>query len=458
MPIIPSEDYYDPITDSIVKGVAGKGPQPTGAQKRELRNLNARQAQYEAANPPVVEPPKKEDVVSSPDEGLTFAQAKTKLEKLTNSPEQLDLVNNFVLNNPDLFDKETVDDAKAIVGIPKNVSLVSYEDTASMGGMMVVGSPEALAAGAAAEKAATTYIKDQALNRMRQDVDTAARLDAFKMIEDWLTGLGFERDMIDLVNKYMTGFTDESGNTVMVGPEEAKLLMKQTDSWKKRFSGNELLRKAGKNVLDTATYLDLERQYAEIFNAYGQGRFSNREEFGQLIGNTIAPTELQGRLKLAVNRVTNADPQVLKTMRDFYPGITDSDIVAYFLKPDQVLPELEAKVTTAEIGAAAIGQGTEYRIARERAAELQQLGVTGEEAKVGYQKVATVLPESKKLSDIYGEAKIDYTQKAAEEEFLLGSASAARKRRQLKLLEEAQFSGGPGVSSAASSLGKSISI
>ena len=46
--------------------------------------------------------------IASPDEGLTFAQAKTKLEQLTNSPEQITLVNNFVANNPDLFDKETV--------------------------------------------------------------------------------------------------------------------------------------------------------------------------------------------------------------------------------------------------------------------------------------------------------------------------------------------------------------
>ena len=451
---------YDPTQQKVVEVSQAKvvtGVYATAQQARA--NIGKAKPEYLAVEDmpeakPVVKP--EETALKSPDEGLSFAAAKTKLERLTNSPEQINLVNNFVVNNPDLFDEETVSSAKEAISIPSNVSLVSYTDTPSMSGMMTVGSKEALAAGTASETAAAAYAKDQALNRMREDVDNAARLDAFKMVEDWLTGLGFEQEMIDLVNKYMTGFTDESGNTVMVGPEEAKLLLKQSDSWKKRFAGNEMLRKAGKNVLDTATYLELEKNYADVFNAYGLNRFASREEFAQLIGNSIAKTELQDRLNLAVKRVANADPAVLKTLRDFYPNITDTDIVAYFLKPDQVLPDLERKVTTAEIGAAAVGQGKEYAITRQRAAELAGLGVDQQAALTGYQKVATVLPETKTLSDIYGEAKIDYTQQAAEEEFLLGSASAARKRRQLKLLEEAKFSGDTGVSSQANSLSTAV--
>jgi hypothetical protein len=394
--------------------------------------------------------------VASPDEGLTFAQAKTKLEQLTNSPEQITLVNNFVANNPDLFDKETVDAAKESLGIPSDVSLVSYKELPAVSDYLKVGSQEALTAGAASEAAAATYARDMALGRLREDVENAGRVDAFKLIEDTLLSYGFGQDMIDLLNKYLTGFTDESGNTVMLGPEEAKLLLKQSEPWKKRFAGNEMLRKAGKNVLDTATYLDLERAYADAFNAYGMNRFSTRDEFAQLIGNSIAAPELKNRLDLAVNRVSNADPSILKTLRDFYPNITDSDIVAYFLKPDQVLPDLERKVTTAEIGAAAVGQGKEYAITRQRAAELAAFGIDRQAALAGYEKVGTVLPESKKLSDIYGEAQIDYTQRAAEEEFLQGSASAARKRRQLAQLETAKFSGSSGVSSQAQSLGSAV--
>jgi hypothetical protein len=56
-----------------------------------------------------------------------------------------------------------------------------------------------------------------------------------------------------------------------------------------------------------------------------------------------------------------------------------------------------------------------------------------------------MVPEGTKLSDIYNEAKIDYTQSTAEEEVFKGSASAERKRKQLKQLEEASFSGKSGV-------------
>ena len=396
------------------------------------------------------------DVIASPDEGLSFAAAKTKLEKLVNSPEQINLVNNFVVNNPDLFDTETVDDAKTSLSIPRDVSLVSYEDKPTMGGMLPVDSEAALAAGKAAETAATAYARQQAIDALRSDAENAARVDAFKLIEDTLRANGFGQDMIDQLNKYLTGFTDENGNTVMVGPEEAMLLLKQTDAWKSRFYGNELLRKANKNILDTRTYLELEQNYAEAFQAYGLNRFSNRDEFAQLIGNSINIPELKSRLDLAVKRVANADPNIIKTLREFYPSITDSDIVAYFLKPDQVLPDLESKVTTAEIGAAALGQGAEYRITKARAAELATLGIDQQAALTGYQKVATVMPDTTKLAKIYNEADVKYTQQQAEEEFLLGKATAASQRRKLKMLEEASFSGQSGLGQGALGVAKSF--
>lgn len=270
--------------------------------------------------------------------------------------------------------------------------------------------------------------------------------DAFALLEDTFRRYGLE-SLVPKIREYMTQ---------NMGPNQATLLLKQTPEYQARFSGNEARRKAGKNVYDEGTYLALENRYRELMSAYGQDKYATQAEFSNLIANDVAPTELNERLDIAVNQVKNADPNILANLKLFYPSISDTDLVGYFLKPDQALVDLQQKVTASEIGAAAQEQKL-APLTTARMLELQGLGITQEAARTGFQKVATVLPESKKLSDIYGEAKIDYTQRTAEEEMLQGTASAARKRRQLQQLETAAFSGSSGTDIAqGSSLGKSL--
>ena len=59
-------------------------------------------------------------------------------------------------------------------------------------------------------------------------------------------------------------------------------------------------------------------------------------------------------------------------------------------------------------------------------------------------------------SKIYNEADIKYTQQQAEEEFLLGKSTAASQRRKLKMLEEASWSGQPGLGQGALGVAKSF--
>lgn len=279
-----------------------------------------------------------------------------------------------------------------------------------------------------------------------KDVADAANKDAFALLESIFRSYGLE-SLVPKIKEYMTQ---------NIGPNQATLLLKQTPEYLARFSGNEARRKAGKNAYDEDTYLKLENRYRELFSAYGQDKYASQTEFSDLIANDVAPTELNDRLDLAVNSVKNADPNILATLKEFYPAITDADLVGYFLKPDQALTDLQQKVTASQIGAAAMEQKLSP-LDRARMLQLQGLGVTQETARTGFQKVATVLPESKKLSDIYGEAKIDYTQRVAEEEFLQGTASAARKRKQLQQLESAAFSGSAGTDTTqGSSLAKSV--
>jgi hypothetical protein len=173
--------------------------------------------------------------------------------------------------------------------------------------------------------------------------------------------------------------------------------------------------------------------------AYGVQALGTRDQFATLIGNDVSATELNKRLNLAVDSVKNSDHEILKQLKTYYPSITDADLVTYFLKPTDALPDLEKKVATSEISAAAVGQG--FAADMTGAAELQALGVTREKALTGYQDLKTVLPLSEKLSTIYGEAGIKYDRATGEAEFLKNSADATEKRRQLKSMERASFTG-----------------
>jgi hypothetical protein len=297
------------------------------------------------------------------------------------------------------------------------------------------------------------------------DQQNAARVDAFKLLQDTFTAyglidpkLGANDPFLVTLTNLMKGYTDPvTGKITQVGPNEAALLLKQTDAYKNRFKGNQDRLAAGLNVLTEGEYIAMENQYANLFTQYGVSNFANRTEFASLIGKDISNVELNSRLDLAVNQVANASPDIKAQLRAYYPGITDADLTAYFLKPEETLPMLQQKVTSAQIGAAATEQGLAAPTLT-RAEELAKLGVDQTGARTGYAKVAAVLPETSKLSQIYGETGIKYGQNQAEQEFLQNNQDVARQRRQLAQLEQGSFSGRSGIAGASVSAGYSGSL
>ena len=277
--------------------------------------------------------------------------------------------------------------------------------------------------------------------------DMANKRDAFALIQDTMKSFGFTDSEI----AQLTAFAETQIMDVNIGPNQGILNMKALGVYQARFSGNQTRLKAGKNALSEADYLAQENAYGEYMKAYGVQSLATRDQFATLIGNDISGTELNKRLSLAVDRVKNSDPEILKQLKTYYPTITDADLVTYFLKPADALPDLEKKVATSEISAAAVGQG--FASDMTGAAELQALGVTRDKALTGYQDIKTVLPLSEKLSAIYGEAGIKYDRAAGEAEFLTNNADAAEKRRRLKALERGSFSAQTGVE-RGTSLGK----
>jgi len=239
-----------------------------------------------------------------------------------------------------------------------------------------------------------------------------------------------------------------------MGPETVTAEMRQQDFYKTRFAGNATRVTNGLNALPEGTYVALENDFSKTMTQYGVKNLATKSQFANLIGNDVSNTELGYRLDLAVNQVQNADPTVLSTLKQFYPSIGTSDLVSYFLAPAETLPALQRQVQTADIGAAAINQG--LTASQTSAAALAAYGITQDQARTGYAKVAAALPATSKLANIYGETGIKYDQTAAESEFFKDNASVARQRQQLAQLENANFSGRSGLSPNVDALKQSL--
>ena len=189
------------------------------------------------------------------------------------------------------------------------------------------------------------------------------------------------------------------------------------------------------------------RAYGMPASYYEKGDMGIQPGFEKFIAGDVSAAELEDRIQTAQNRVFYANPEVTQALRQFYPGISNGDILAYALDPETALPELKRKVTAAEIGAGAIAAGLSTDL--QRANELASYGITKEQARQGFQTVADVAPRGSQLAQFYGQSP--YTQATAEAEVFgtAGSTEAAKQRKKLTQLEQASFSGSAGITGGA---------
>lgn len=282
---------------------------------------------------------------------------------------------------------------------------------------------------------------------VKKEVDKNTR-DAYALLEEAFKLYGLE-SLIPVIRGYM----EED-----LGVEQAKLRLRTEKAYKDRFKGNELRVAKGLNVLGEAEYLELENDYSETLRSYGLSdyfgiasdavsRLSRQQKMADVIGNDISAAEFKDRISTVVTRVNLADTNTKTALRTLY-NITDTDLVKYFLNPEEGSAQLKQKVTAAEISGASMTQGL-GQTSLGTAEELARLGIDKAEALAGYSKIAGYLPTSEKLSAIYKVEGINYDKATAEEEEFKGLASAKRKRQRLIERETAAFSGSSGTSSVS---------
>jgi hypothetical protein len=282
------------------------------------------------------------------------------------------------------------------------------------------------------------------LNKMSQEEKTAERLSAYNILrmEFEQYGLG---SLVTDIRDLLVNDTPTS---------EFGLRLRGTDAYKTRFKANESRIAAGLSALSPAEYVALEDQYQNIMRNYGlPASYYTKDTTGKQVGfekfiaGDVSATELEDRISTAQKRVINANPEVSRALKQFYPDITNGDILAYTLDPTQGLESIKRKVTAAEIGGAAIQSGLTTGMAR--AEQLAGYGVDKAQATQGYSAIGSGLQRGSQLASIYGESP--YTQATAEEEVfkLSGQTEAERQRKKITGLEKAAFGGQTGITSGA---------
>jgi hypothetical protein len=239
-----------------------------------------------------------------------------------------------------------------------------------------------------------------------------------------------------------------------VSPSQFSLELQNTKAYQNRFAANKERIAKGLSALSPAEYIGLEDQYQNVMRNYGlpasyytKDATGKQAGFEKFLAGDVSASELEDRIGTAQKRVINANPEVTTALKQFYPDITNADILAYTLDPAQGLESIKRKVTAAEIGGAALQSGLTTNIAR--AEELQKYGVDKAAATAGYSAIGDGLQRGSELAAIYKESP--YTQATAESEvFKLSGQQEARKQRQkITGLEKATFGGQTGITSGA---------
>jgi len=287
------------------------------------------------------------------------------------------------------------------------------------------------------------YTKEY-LAKLTEDEKTVERQSAFNILkmEFQQYGLG---SLVDSISDLLTDGTP---------PSEFALRLRNTPQYKDRFKANEIRISKGLAALSPAEYVGLEDQYQNVMRNYDlpesyytKDKTGRQLGFEQLLANDVSARELEDRVVTAKDRVINANPEVSKALKQFYPDITNGDILAYALDPKNALKSIQSKVTSAEIGGAAmqVGLGTSLT----RAEELQKYGVDKASAVEGYSAIGGGLQRGSELASIYQQDP--YTQATAESEVfkLTGQDKARKQRQKVTGLEKAAFGGQSGVTSAA---------
>lgn len=271
--------------------------------------------------------------------------------------------------------------------------------------------------------------------------DTTMSQDSREIFRDYLKNFGFEDNQINALLPQIQTWSSQSFTPQQISND----LLPTTTQFKERFSANAARVKAGLPALSPSQYLATEESYKQVMSSYGlpTAFAQNNQMIQKFLEADVSPGEVQQRIKNAADVVNSSDPMYKDALSQMY-GLTQGDMIAHLLDPEQMAPIVARKAQAAQYGAAALNQGLD--ITPDQTAMFEQYagGVgTGVDIQKGMQQVAYMTPELQTLGAISGQ---NYDQTTAEQEVFGGLASAQRKREQLVNEEQNRFTGRSNVS------------
>lgn len=269
----------------------------------------------------------------------------------------------------------------------------------------------------------------------------AASRDAFELLKVVLTQWGLltgdpstDNPLLDQLQGYATD---------QVSAEGIRISLRQTDAYKRRFAGLIERQKRGFSAMSEADYLQQEDAYRGLLidAGFARSQWNNQSTFANWIAGDVSAAELERRITKAEMIVNSRDAATRDALKSFY-GITDRDLVAYWLDPANGEVQLNRKAEAARIGALANGINPGM-LSRDQAEwAVSQAEQQGRSVDAG---VSQAVAEQDQLGQLGGRFGDSWSLQDSLKANVANDGKARDRRQRLLDSEKALFQGDSGV-------------
>lgn len=222
----------------------------------------------------------------------------------------------------------------------------------------------------AARDAAQRYADDQ----VRAAQETNRQNNAIQVMRGVLTQLNLSSLFNTVVDFIKKGYDADA----------IQVLIRTTPEYKQRFPAMEALAAKGRAISESE-YIGYEQAASGLERRYGLPTGMLMGSVTNLLTNEVSAAELNDRVLLASAASIQAPQDVKDQFKNYY-NIDQGGLTAYFLDPEKATPLLEKQYATTVIGTEAQRQGLSIDVYG--AENLQNLGITQEQARQGFGDVA----------------------------------------------------------------------
>lgn len=296
----------------------------------------------------------------------------------------------------------------------------------------------------------------------RRDQDIAERAEMQR--QERATAASFLRSILEQYGmgslaSQVEGLINTWGTNVDVIAEN----LRQTQEYKTRFKGLVQLQQKGvADIRDEAQYLNLERQYREVFREAGLRTFlgeagtqAEYDAIADIVANySLSVNEVRARVADAQRVAAETPPEVRQALQDYY-GVEPSEIVAYSLDPQRTMTRINEKANAAILGGFATRAG--LQVGRESAERL--VGGFGEQD-IDIQATQREIAQAREIRDATRRLAEIEQGTLRDEEVLEARAGtdvgAAERIRTLQSRERARFGGSTAIGSRSLASARTI--